>query len=111
MQQDDKADVSSYGHSHIGLPHHSHRQHAAVHRSGGVAGQDDAVLSIQDDLPGRHLDVGPFGSIRHDGDGAEVGALLLVAAWRRWGTNELAIGCNACGTIEVWLIQTHFITL
>lgn len=100
MQQDDKADVSSDGHGHIGLPYDGHRQHAAVHRSAGVAGQDDAVPSVQDDLPGGHLDVGPSGSVHHDGDAAEVRPLLLMAAWRSWSSDKLPIGCNTCGHME-----------
>lgn len=94
MQQDDKADVPSDHHSHVRVSHDGHRQHSTVHEHSGVTGQDNAVLSVQDDFLRRHLDVGAFGTIHHYSDGAEVCALLLVAAWRRWSTDELSVHCN-----------------
>ena len=87
MQQDHEADVSSDRHGHIGLSHDGHRQSAAVHRDRGVTGQHHPVPPVQDDFLRRHLDVGAFRTIHHDGDGAEVGSLLFVAAGRSWGAD------------------------
>lgn len=94
VQQDHEADVPSHRHRHVGLPHNGDGQDAAVHGRRRVAGQHHPVQPVQYHLLGRHLDVGPSGPVHHDGDGAEVGALLLVAAgWRR-GTDELTVHCQ-----------------
>lgn len=91
MHQYDETNGSSYGYGHVGLSHYRHRKPATLHGDCGVTGQDQAVLSIQDDLLGGDLDVGTFGSVHHDGNGAEVRPLLFVAArWRR-GAYQLTV--------------------
>lgn len=95
VQQDHEADVLAHPHRHVGPRLHRHRQGAAVHGGGGVAGQHDPVEAVQDDLGGRDLHVGAAGAVHHQRDGAEVGPLVLVAAGGRRGAHELPVNGHA----------------
>lgn len=95
VQQDHQADVAADAHRHVAAADERHRQRAAFHGGARVARQHQAVPPVQDDLGGRHLDVGAAGAVGHHGDAAKVGALTLAATRRGRRADEFAVHRHA----------------
>lgn len=81
--------------SHIGSAHHGHGQVATVHCRCGVAWQHQPVAAVHYYLAWRDLDVGATGgAVSHNGYTTKISAVVLVAAWRWGGADELPIDCH-----------------
>ena len=95
VNEDDEGDGVLDGNGDVGIGGHEHLQPPTPHHRTLVAGEDQPVPAVQDDSVGRDLQVRPLGLIDEDGDGAEVCALLLVAAWGSRGPDQLSIHGHA----------------
>lgn len=96
VQQHHEGDVDvGQGDGHIGPAHHGHGQVATVHRRCGVARQHQPVAAVHNYLARRDLDVGAAGGpVSHNGHATKISAVVLVAAGRRGGADELPVDCH-----------------
>lgn len=91
VNEDDEGDAALDGDGDVGVRGHRHLQPPTPRHGALVAGEDQPLPTVQDDSAGCDLQVRPLRLVDQDGDGAEVGALLLVAAWGRRGPNQLSV--------------------